>query len=87
MKKLVIEHLKKTFDQKVVLEDIDYTFTEGKIYGLLGRNGSGKTTLFNCLNEDLNIDDANIPFGRMKPNILYLSIWVMSFLFRWFLIF
>lgn len=36
MKKLVIEHLKKTFDQKVVLEDIDYTFTEGKIYGLLG---------------------------------------------------
>lgn len=64
MKKLVIEHLKKTFDQKVVLEDIDYTFTEGKIYGLLGRNGSGKTTLFNCLNEDLNFDDGKYSFWQ-----------------------
>ena len=31
MKKLVIEHLKKTFDQKVVLEDIDSIQSTGQV--------------------------------------------------------
>lgn len=38
--KFVIEHLSKSFEKKEVLRDIDFTFDEGKIYGLLGRNGS-----------------------------------------------
>ena len=45
--------------KKEVLRDIDFTFDEGKIYGLLGRNGAGKTTLFNCLNRDLKADSGN----------------------------
>ena len=47
--KFVIEHLSKHFEAKRVLQDIDFTFESGKIYGLLGRNGAGKTTLFNCI--------------------------------------
>ena len=54
--KLIIKNLKKHFDKKEVLKNIDFEFEEGKIYGLLGRNGAGKTTLFNCLNEDIKID-------------------------------
>lgn len=54
--KFVIEHLRKSFDEKEVLKDIDFSFEEGKIYGLLGRNGAGKTTLFNCINKDLKAD-------------------------------
>lgn len=57
--KLVIEHLSKGFEKKEVLKDIDFTFEEGKIYGLLGRNGAGKTTLFNCLNRDLKTDGGS----------------------------
>ncbi len=53
---LVIENLKKSFDQKEVLKDISFRFEKGKIYGLLGKNGAGKTTLFNCINKDLDID-------------------------------
>jgi len=56
--KLVVENLKKNFESKVVLNGVDFTFEKGKIYGLLGRNGAGKTTFFNCLNEDLDIDDG-----------------------------
>ena len=56
--KLVIKNLKKSFEKKEVLKDINFEFEKGKIYGLLGRNGAGKTTLFNCLNEDLTIDDG-----------------------------
>ena len=54
--KLVIKHLKKNFEKKEVLKDINFEFEKGKIYGLVGRNGAGKTTLFNCLNEDLELD-------------------------------
>ena len=54
--KFVIEHLKKRYEKKEVLQDIDFTFETGKIYGLLGRNGAGKTTLFNCLNRDIRVD-------------------------------
>ena len=54
--KLIIKGLKKNFEKKEVLKEINFEFEKGKIYGLLGRNGAGKTTLFNCLNEDLPID-------------------------------
>lgn len=56
--KLVVKNLKKSFDKKEVLKDINFEFEKGKIYGLLGRNGSGKTTFFNCLNEDLDINQG-----------------------------
>ena len=56
--KLIIKDLKKNFEKKEVLKNINFTFETGKIYGLLGRNGAGKTTLFNCLNEDLDIDSG-----------------------------
>ena len=55
---LVIKDLKKSFETKKVLNGINFNFEEGKIYGLLGRNGAGKTTLFNCLNDDLEIDEG-----------------------------
>ena len=47
--KFVIEHLSKRFEKKEVLRDINFTFEEGKIYGLLGRNGAGKTTMVKLL--------------------------------------
>ena len=55
---LRIENLSKKFDKKQVLEDVNFTFEEGKIYGLLGRNGAGKTTFFNCLNGDIPSDSG-----------------------------
>ena len=54
----IIEHLSKNFEKKEVLRNIDFTFEEGKIYGLLGRNGAGKTTFFNCINGDIAADSG-----------------------------
>lgn len=66
--KLEIKNLSKSYGKKEVLKDIDFTFESGKIYGLLGRNGAGKTTFFNCLNEDVVVDDGKFyledEFGR-----------------------
>lgn len=56
--KLEIVNLNKSYATKEVLKDIDFTFEEGKIYGLLGRNGAGKTTFFNCINEDIDVNSG-----------------------------
>ena len=55
----IIEHLSKKFGEKEVLRDIDFSFENGKIYGLLGRNGAGKTTLFNCINRDIKFESGS----------------------------
>ncbi len=57
---LTIKNLTKTYGEKTVLQNVDFTFEEGKIYGLIGRNGAGKTTFFNCLNEDVEIDTGKM---------------------------
>lgn len=58
--KLVLEDIKKNYDEKQVLKGASFTFEKGKIYGLLGRNGAGKTTLFNCISGELEQDAGNI---------------------------
>ena len=60
--KFKVEHLSKSFGEKRVLNDINFTFEQGKIYGLLGRNGAGKTTLFNCFNSDIKYDTGTLFF-------------------------
>lgn len=42
---VTVEHYTKEIKNDVILNDINYTFKSGKIYGLRGKNGSGKTML------------------------------------------
>lgn len=56
---LKITNLNKSYGEKQVLKNVEFTFEEGKIYGLLGRNGAGKTTFFNALNKDIEVDSAS----------------------------
>lgn len=39
----------KVLKKKTVLDNINYTFNSGHIYGLYGRNGSGKTMLLRAI--------------------------------------
>lgn len=66
--KLIVKKVEKNFEKKEVLKGLNFTFEQGKIYGLLGRNGAGKTTFFNCLNEDLKIDNGEF-YIENKENI------------------
>jgi ABC-2 type transport system ATP-binding protein len=54
--KLILDRIVKNYGDKRVLTGADFTFHQGKIYGLLGRNGAGKTTLFNCLSGEAKMD-------------------------------
>lgn len=49
MKAIECRNVTKHFGEKRVLEQLNLSLEEGKIYALLGRNGSGKTTLLNCM--------------------------------------
>jgi len=46
MKKLEIRNIRKSFRQRVVVDQVNLEFREGEITGLLGPNGAGKTTTF-----------------------------------------
>ena len=64
--KLKISNLSKSYDDKEVLKDINFTFEKGKIYGLLGRNGAGKTTFFNALTEAIEIESGKFILEESK---------------------
>ena len=49
MSKLVGRGIVKTYGKKKVLQDVNLTLEEHKIYGMIGRNGAGKTTLLSIL--------------------------------------
>ena len=42
---LELKNITKCYGKKTVLNGLDLTLEEGKIYGLVGRNGAGKTTM------------------------------------------
>lgn len=42
--------LTKSFNNHVVLHDIDLFVQEGEIFGIIGKSGAGKSTLLRCIN-------------------------------------
>jgi len=46
MAELIIQNLRKSYNNKVVVKDISLNVKSGEVVGLLGPNGAGKTTSF-----------------------------------------
>lgn len=62
-------NLCKSFDDNVVLRDINLRIGSGKIIGLLGKNGQGKTTLLKLINDLLTPTSGEILINGKKPGI------------------
>ncbi|NEW62604.1 ATP-binding cassette domain-containing protein [Granulicatella sp. zg-ZJ] len=45
-----IRHLNKSFGEREVLSDINFTVKKGQVVTLIGSSGSGKSTLLRCIN-------------------------------------
>ncbi len=59
-----INHLKKSFNNHLIINDFNYIFKKGDRIGLAGKNGSGKTTLLNLLTNELQPDSGSIIVGE-----------------------
>ena len=77
MEEYIIEshHLKKCFQEKVALENINIKIHKGEFCGIFGKNGAGKSTLFKIIlglisssEGDLKISD-HLSIGYMPENI------------------
>ncbi|HKL61042.1 MAG TPA: amino acid ABC transporter ATP-binding protein [Acholeplasma sp.] len=59
---LSVRNLKKSFGEKVILNDINLDVYEKEVITLIGSSGSGKTTLLRCLNLLTEPDEGQILF-------------------------
>ena len=69
MKLLEVKNLNKSFDNKKVLKDINFSIDKGKIIGLLGKNGVGKTTLIKLINDLLTPTSGEILVNGNKIGV------------------
>lgn len=57
---LTIEHLKKSFGDNVILDDVNLTVKQGEVIVIIGPSGCGKSTLLRCINALEPIQEGRI---------------------------
>ncbi len=60
MKGIEVKNISRSFKDTRALHQINLTFEEDKIYGLLGRNGAGKSTLLNIISNRKYPDEGYV---------------------------
>ncbi|HHX67346.1 MAG: ABC-F family ATP-binding cassette domain-containing protein [Miniphocaeibacter sp.] len=60
---LKIEDLSKSFDDKILFENVNIDIYKGEKVGLIGSNGIGKTTLFKMILGKLGVNKGSINIG------------------------
>ncbi|HUQ43608.1 MAG TPA: energy-dependent translational throttle protein EttA [Candidatus Limnocylindria bacterium] len=58
-----VEHLRKGFGDRLLIEDLTFTLPRSGIVGIIGPNGAGKTTLFRMLVGEEPLDGGTITIG------------------------
>jgi sulfate-transporting ATPase len=59
-----IEHLRKGFGDRLLIEDLSFTLPRAGIVGIIGPNGAGKTTLFKMLTAQEPVDAGTVTIGE-----------------------
>jgi len=67
---LQVSHLSKTFDGKLVLDDVSFGLDAGEIVCLLGPSGCGKTTLLRIIAGLETTDSGTIIFDRRDVQVI-----------------
>ena len=59
-----VEHLKKGFGERLLIDDLSFTLPRNGIVGVIGPNGAGKTTLFKTILGMEQPDSGNVKIGE-----------------------
>ncbi len=60
---LRVEHLKKSFDELMVLDDINLSVQRGEVVVIVGPSGCGKSTFLRCINGLEEIQEGRVLLG------------------------
>ena len=71
---LEVSHLRKSYGDTVVVDDVSFDVAAGEIYGLIGPNGAGKSTTMMMILGLLKADEGAVslegrPFDRRNPDM------------------
>ena len=58
-----VDHLKKSYGDRVLIDDLSFSIPKGAIVGIVGPNGAGKSTLFRMLTGAEQPDSGTIDIG------------------------
>ena len=58
-----VEHLRKGFGERLLIDDLSFKVPPGAIVGIIGANSAGKTTLFRMLMDEHQPDGGEIRVG------------------------
>ncbi len=61
---LEVEHLKKGFGDKLLIDDLSFQLPAGGIVGVIGPNGAGKTTFFRMVTGEQQPDSGTVRLGE-----------------------
>ena len=59
-----VKHLKKTFGDRLLFDDVSFTVPKGSIVGIIGANGMGKSTLFKIITGAEQPDGGEVSVGE-----------------------
>ncbi|MFT6896469.1 MAG: sulfate-transporting ATPase [Paraglaciecola sp.] len=63
-KVIEVSHLRKSYGDRVLIDDLSFSMPKGAIVGIIGPNGAGKSTLFKMLTGDEKPDSGDISIGE-----------------------
>lgn len=76
---IVAENVHFSYDDRPVLQNVNFCIPKGKVTAIIGANGAGKSTMFKLLERMYDPDQGGIKFGPDDVKTFDLKSWRQSF--------
>jgi ABC-type multidrug transport system ATPase subunit len=74
MVQISLQKAGKRFNKDWIFKNLNYTFTTGEHYALIGNNGSGKSTLLQIISGYATLSKGSIEWGAFDSNTIFQQI-------------